>query len=159
MSDLQRVKKVIDWLVFEGIAESQKDVAEKCGYGESYMSQVLSGRVNLSSRFIKNLVMLDERLSEEWIATGEGDMLRNGVSNVQSGNGNNNQQGQAGHDLTQNNNSQEIFVGFIEALKGEQAIAIKSMGQTDKALEEIAEHRKQTDKVLDMLRASMNISE
>lgn len=149
MSELQRVKKVIDWLVFEGVAESQKDVAEKCGYGESYMSQVLSGRVNLSSRFIKNLAMLDERLSEEWITTGDGDMLRNNQTNNQSGTGNNNQQGYAGHDLMLTSNSEKLLEDFVKGVQGQNKVAEKAMEQTGKALE-------QTGKALDSIKIALN---
>lgn len=139
MSDLQRIRKVIDWLIFEGMAESQKDVAEKCGYGESYMSQVLSGRVNLSSRFIKNLSALDERLSEEWIESGRGEMLRNGISNFQTGNGNNNQQGNAGHDLTQTINPPCTFAvdSVIAQIENQRKLTESAQRQIDKAQEQI----------------------
>lgn len=163
MTDIERVKKVINWLIFEDIGSSQKEIAELCGYQESYVSQVLSGKVNLSSRFIKKLSELDSRVSESWMLNGAGDMLVSDNPVVQCGDNNNNQQGHAGHNLTQTNNSKEIFEGFIEALKSQQTITLKSldqvdasMKQTQKAIDEISEHRKQTDSILDMLRKVLN---
>lgn len=54
MLDIERVIKVIDWLIFEKIVTSRKDLALKMGYTESSMSQILNQKVPLSERFIKN---------------------------------------------------------------------------------------------------------
>lgn len=86
--DIQRVIKVVEWLIFEGIAKNRRDLAEKLGYTESSFSQIINGKVNLSERFIKKLYNLDSRLSEEWIKTGAGDMLIIEATHSITGDGN-----------------------------------------------------------------------
>lgn len=76
MLDIKRVIKVVDWLIFEKIVTSRKDLALKMGYTESSMSQILNQKVPLSERFIKKLSILDERIDFNWILDGEGDMLK-----------------------------------------------------------------------------------
>ena len=50
MLDIERVIKVVDWLIFEKIVTSRKDLALKMGYTESSMSQILNQKVPLSER-------------------------------------------------------------------------------------------------------------
>ena len=76
MSDIERVIKVVDWLIFEKIVTSRKDLALKMGYTESSMSQILNQKVSLSDRFIKKLSNLDERLNLDWILDEKGEMLK-----------------------------------------------------------------------------------
>lgn len=63
--DLKRVIKVIDWAIYKGIISNRKDLAEKLGYTESSLSQILNGKVNLSDRFINNLSNIDERVKSK----------------------------------------------------------------------------------------------
>lgn len=75
MTDIQRVKKVVDWLIFKDKIKSRKELAEKMGYTESSMSQILNGKVSLSERFIKKLSIMDDAINQNWILTGDGNML------------------------------------------------------------------------------------
>ena len=58
MTILERVIKVSEWLIFEKIVDSRRDLAEKLSYTESSLSQILNGKVNLSQKFIKKLSIL-----------------------------------------------------------------------------------------------------
>ena len=49
MLDIERVIKVVDWLIFEKIVTSRKDLALKMGYTESSMSQILNQKVPFHS--------------------------------------------------------------------------------------------------------------
>ena len=75
MLDIERVKKVVDWLIFKRKVKSRKELAEKIGYTESSMSQILNGKVSLSEKFIKKLSIYDNAINEEWLLTGRGEML------------------------------------------------------------------------------------
>lgn len=81
MSALNRVTKCIDWLIFERKVKSRRDLAEKMGYTESSMSQILNSRVALSDKFIKKLSNVDSNVSEVWLLKGEGKMLRQEKTN------------------------------------------------------------------------------
>lgn len=75
MTEIQRVKKVIHWLVYMEYAENERELAEKLGYTKSSFSQIVNGKVPLSERFVQKLASVDENINEVWIMTGEGNML------------------------------------------------------------------------------------
>jgi transcriptional regulator with XRE-family HTH domain len=74
---LERVKKVIRWLVAQGYAASQRELAQLMGYKESSLSQILNARVPVSGKFLNRLSAIDRRVSLEWLTTGQGSMLGN----------------------------------------------------------------------------------
>lgn len=78
MSDVDRVKKVIKWLLFIGVAENETGLAEKINYNTSSFSQIVNGKTKISKKFIENLCRLNEKLNSNWVLTGIGEMLRNG---------------------------------------------------------------------------------
>src|SRR5690606_6641129 len=82
MSKLERVKKVINWLKYRGIAETDADLAEKLGYKKSSLSQILNEKVPLSDKFIDKLVELDENINKVWIYEGSGDMFPDSQPNT-----------------------------------------------------------------------------
>jgi transcriptional regulator with XRE-family HTH domain len=75
-TDLQRIIKVVEWLIFKQIADSRRDLADKMGYSESSMSQILNGKVALSAKFIKNLAKMSTEINEDWMLAGKGEMLK-----------------------------------------------------------------------------------
>ena len=75
MTETQRVKKVINWLVFMEYAENERELAEKLAYTKSSFSQIVNGKVPLSERFVQKLASVDRNINEVWIMTGEGNML------------------------------------------------------------------------------------
>lgn len=156
----ERITEAFNYLRNCGLAHTQKDVAETMKATEASVSNALRGDPKyLTDNFIKRFNNSYDNIFElRWLLLGQGEMLKHGSLMNQNGNGDNHQQGRAGHDLTQTNNSKEIFESFIDALKGQQAIISSSIEQTNRALLEIAEHRKQTDKVLEMLRLTINLN-
>lgn len=76
-SDSQRIKLLISWLVAQGYAVNQEDLGCKLGItSKSYLSQLVNGKVN-NDEFINKLSKLDKRINNDWLMTGEGDMLNN----------------------------------------------------------------------------------
>ena len=75
MEELRRVKKVINWLIFKEIADSERALAEIMGYTKSSFSQIVTGKVPLSEKFMKRLCSLDENINFVWLQSGEGEML------------------------------------------------------------------------------------
>lgn len=71
----KRLRKAINWLIYQEIAENERELAERLGYTKSSFSQIVNGKVPLSDKFVKNLCSLDENLNSVWISTGEGDMF------------------------------------------------------------------------------------
>ena len=75
MTDIQRVKKVVNWLIYEGFAANEKEVADKLGYTKSSFSQIVTGKVPLSGKFLKKLCSANADINESWIQSGLGEML------------------------------------------------------------------------------------
>lgn len=92
-----RLKKAINWLIFQEIAENERALADLLGYTKSSFSQIVNGKVPLSDKFLKALCALDENINEVWIKTGEGGLFKNDTRISQRVYGDNNQV--AGHDI------------------------------------------------------------
>lgn len=93
-----RLKKVINWLIFQEIAENERALSELLGYTKSSFSQIINGKVPLSDKFVTALCSLDKNINEIWIKTGEGQMFRDNISISQKVYGDNNHV--AGRDLS-----------------------------------------------------------
>lgn len=76
MDTRRRIKKVVNWLIFQEIVESETDLARTLGYQKSSFSQIVNGKVPLSEKFVKRLCALDENINDVWILTGDGNMLK-----------------------------------------------------------------------------------
>ena len=75
MEELRRIKKVINWLIFKDVADSEKGIAEVLGYTKSSFSQIVNGKVALSEKFIRKLCSLDENINFVWVQYGTGEMF------------------------------------------------------------------------------------
>lgn len=84
MTDIQRIKKVINWLVFQEVAENDRALSELLGYTKSSFSQIINGRVPISDKFVKKLCSLDENINEVWVLREEGAMFKNIPNGLQT---------------------------------------------------------------------------
>ena len=66
---------MINWLIFQGVAENERELSEMLGYAKSSFSQLVNGKVPLSDKFVGKLCDLDPNLNSAWVSTGEGDMF------------------------------------------------------------------------------------
>lgn len=73
----QRIKKVINWLIYQEIADNERALSEMLGYTKSSFSQIVNGKVPLSDKFVKKLCSLDENINEVWVSDGTGEMFKN----------------------------------------------------------------------------------
>ena len=76
MDKKERMQQVVRWLIYNGVAETQKGIAMKAGYNVTVFSSVMSGAATMSTKFIQKVCALDRRLRPEWVISGEGEMLR-----------------------------------------------------------------------------------
>ena len=78
MKDLTyRLKKILNWLIFQEIVENGQDLAKKIGYNGNVLSQIFNCKIPLSDRFLKKLCSLDKNINEDWVRTGNGSMFNN----------------------------------------------------------------------------------
>ena len=117
MSDVTtRLKKAINWLIFQEIAENERALAELLGYTKSSFSQIVNGKVPLSDKFVKSLCALDENINDVWIKTGEGGLFKNDIQISQKVYGDHNQV--AGRDI---NLSSDDVGKLIDTVNRQQA--------------------------------------
>ena len=75
MNELQRLKKVINWLIYTDYAETATDIARMLGYNKSSLSQIVNGTTPLSSKFAERISSIDKNINKDWILTGKGSMF------------------------------------------------------------------------------------
>ena len=79
MTGNERVKKVIQWLVSQGIVENQKDLAKKIGYNSSTISHIISGVKNVSGKFVQNLCSLSDKVNPNYLLSDDPVMIGIGL--------------------------------------------------------------------------------
>ena len=78
--------ELCNWLIFKEIAENERALAETLGYTKSSFSQVVTGKVPLSEKFMKRICSLDENINFVWLQSGEGEMfLSNNLNSEDNG--------------------------------------------------------------------------
>jgi len=72
---LERLAEMIDWLLYNNIVASRRELAKRMQYQESTLSLVVNGKQPISSKFLTALAGVDRRLNVDWIEKGDGDMI------------------------------------------------------------------------------------
>lgn len=77
MTETERIKKSIKWLIGSGIATNQEGIGLLMGYSnKSAFSQVVNNPDKRPEDFITRLCNLNSALNINWLLTGEGSMLK-----------------------------------------------------------------------------------
>lgn len=77
MTDTERIKKAIKWLIGSGIAKTQEGIGLLMGYSnKSAFSQVVNNPDKRPEDFVARLCNLNNALNKNWLLTGEGSMLK-----------------------------------------------------------------------------------
>lgn len=77
MSETERIKKAIKWLIGSGIAKTQEGIGLLIGYSnKSAFSQVVNNPDKRPEDFITRICSLNNTLNKDWLLTGEGSMLK-----------------------------------------------------------------------------------
>lgn len=122
-----RLRKVVNWLIFNELAESEKALAELLGYTRSSFSQIMNGKVPLSDKFLRKLCSLDENINEVWIKTGDGSLFKKDIHVSQKVYGDNNQV--AGRDI----NVSSADVGKLIETVNLQQVSISELIKTNQS--------------------------
>ena len=74
-TDIQRLKRAVNYLIYKEVAETESDLAKRLNCTKSYFSQVMNGKAKISDNFVERLCSLDRDLNKVYITTGEGELL------------------------------------------------------------------------------------
>ncbi|WP_333615635.1 S24 family peptidase [Bacteroides pyogenes] len=90
MERADRIKKAYEYLRYQGLVETQDDVADKMNRQRSNVSSALNGNPKyLTEKFINAFCKTFKIINPDWLLTGEGNMLVGDVKggvNIVSGN-------------------------------------------------------------------------
>lgn len=73
----KRLRKVIQYLIIQGDAMSQEDVANKVNVSSVYLSKLVNGAKSISTKFIFGFCQVFPQISLEYILNGIEPMLKN----------------------------------------------------------------------------------
>ena len=73
----QRVRKVVDELKRQRKVYSDADFARIIDIPRGDLSQMMSGKRKVSKRCVSNLLANFSEINEQWLKSGEGEMLKN----------------------------------------------------------------------------------
>lgn len=135
----QRLRKVVNELKNQRKVYSDADFARIVDIPRGDLSQMMSGKRKVSKRCVSNLLAEFPEINEEWLMTGEGEMLKTYSANAES-----HSISIAGEEIKEN----EIRVNTdktIERLIAEMSAQRKL---TERTLEEIAAQRQLTEAAL-----------
>ena len=86
MTETERIKKAIKWLIGSGIAKTQEGIGLLMGYSnKSAFSQVVNNPDKRPEDFVLRLCNLNNVLNKNWLLTGEGSMLKTTDQSVSQG--------------------------------------------------------------------------
>ena len=86
MTETERIKKAIKWLIGSGIAKTQEGIGLLMGYSnKSAFSQVVNNPDKRPEDFVVRLCNLNNALNKNWLLTGEGSILKNTDQTVRQG--------------------------------------------------------------------------
>lgn len=71
----ERVKEVLDWLKKNRIFNTNRVIAEAMGYNPCVISHVTTGKIKISSSFVKALCDIYPGINYDWIWDGRGEMI------------------------------------------------------------------------------------
>lgn len=138
----QRIKRTISYLKGIGKITSQMDLGEKLGiYDKTYLSNLVNGRASVSS-FIDKLTKLFPEIDENWLLTGEGNMLCELNDTAQNINGDNNTAVAGNGNLV---NSDSLFSKVLDEIAAQRRI-IESKDRQIERLITIIENQSKSEK-------------
>ncbi len=125
-----RLKKLVDYAKYNGIAPTQKEFGEKLGYNsEQYTSKIFSGNAQSYAEFAQRVKKLIPNLNTDWLLTGVGAMLHG-----QTATGDNNTQ--INGNANRVNNSAEI-ASLIAEIKAQREMYSAMLAEKDKQIEKL----------------------
>lgn len=140
----QRVKSIINELKEQRRIHSDADCARLIGIDKAELSKMMSGKRNVSQRCINGLLTAFPEINEEWLRTGEGEMLNNSAT------AKNHSVSIAGEEIKENRinvNTDDTIARLIAEVAAQRRVTEKVLEQNSELIAIIAGKGKETDDV------------
>lgn len=132
MSENQRLKQLLDYLREHKYVRNQQDFVERIGSDKSTISQVMNERISVPNGLFGGVVSAFPFVSERWLRSGEGDMIKPSVLQTSYGDHSPNLSGN-GNSVTDSAALEKAFDTIDKALAeiaAQRLLVEKAMSQT-----------------------------
>lgn len=139
----QRLKILIIELRKRKKVYSQAEFAEIVGISRTQFSEIVTGKRILSDKAIHKIISAIPEINEEWLRTGEGEMLRSNTSTASGGS-----VSIAGEEIKENNikvNSDATIAQLIAEVAAQRRVTEKVLEQNSELIAIIAGKKKEED--------------
>ncbi len=136
-------------LLIKYLGLTKNSLALNSGLAPSNLNKMLLGEQSITDKTLYKICEAYPQINIDWLKTGEGEMIIKNPSMSQNGDGGSRQQGTAGHNLTQTNNSEKILKEFIEGLKSQNSLTEKAMEQSDRTLKNLEKALTNVEKAME----------
>ena len=116
----QRFKEIADQLKIQRKVYTYADLARVLDVPRGDLSQMMSGKRKVSKRCVSNLLATFPEINEQWLRTGEGEMLKNASAVAE-----NHSISIAGEEVRENNirvNTDETIAKLIEEVAAQRRV-------------------------------------
>lgn len=141
----ERVRQTMEWLKDNRLFSSNRAIAEKMGYNPSVVSQVITGKSNVSERFVKSLCSIYPSLSFNWIWNGNGAMIQETAARQQ----------ESAPEPLQFDSYSHILADMTDIIKNMTAF----MGPMNNRLERLEKRIDEQEKEIERLRSELSAKE
>lgn len=139
----RRLKEIADELKSQRKVYTYADLARILDIPRGDFSQMMSGKRKVSKRCVSSLIAQFPEISEEWLLTGKGEMLKSQTSTT--GNGS---VSITGEEITDNNiqvNTDETIAKLIAEVAAQRRVTEKVLEQNSELIAIIAGKKKEED--------------
>lgn len=140
----QRIKLVVNELKEQRRIHSAADCARLIGIDKAELSKMMSGNRNVSQRCVDNILATFPEINEEWLRTGDGEMLKNSAT------AQNHSVSIAGEEIKENSinvNTDDTIARLIAEVAAQRRVTEKVLEQNTELIAIIAGKGKKTDDV------------
>lgn len=138
----QRVKLIVNELKKQRKIHSDADCARLIGIDKAELSKMMAGKRNISQRCINGILTAFPEINEEWLRTGQGEMLKNSAS------AGNNSMSIAGEEIKGNKitvNNDNTIALLVAEMAAQRRLTEKVLEQNSELIAVIAGKKKNSE--------------
>ena len=123
---MRKIDRFVEYMKIKGLNDNK--VTLECGLSQGLLGQAKTGKSDLGAKTIDKILNKYQDLNKVWLLTGEGEMLKSGVS-IENGDGSTQVIGDGN-----NVNTPSALDKALEALAKAQEMNAKSQEQIDRLI-------------------------
>lgn len=134
MIDNERFKTMLEYLKKGRHIRNQQEFSEIVNSDKATVSQIVNNRISIPNIMFGNIEQAFPFISIQWLKTGEGEMIKNGVSQTSHGDNSPNINGNANHLISTHTLLEKALDEISEMRKALTDALVVNQRQTDQLL-------------------------